>query len=229
MIRRIEQTEVGIIAAYPSRESVERALRRLQDDGFDMREISVVGRGFEATEVPAGVVTTGDIAAASAGVGAVAGFLCGFLIGTAFVVAPGLGPVFIAGSFAAALAGGAEAAIVGAIIGGLGGALVGWGFPSVHLQRYEIHVSEGSFLVLARIDSEDVEYTQSVLAPGALDQPEVYEIGVVDAWLPRESLLRACSCGLDTPGEVGARTIEGAPPRLGKEIPIPGRIRRRLR
>ncbi len=81
MIRHNEQTGVGIFAAYPNRESVERALRRLRDDGFDMRDISVIGRGFEATEVPAGVVTTGDIAGASApGVGAAAGFLCGFLV-----------------------------------------------------------------------------------------------------------------------------------------------------
>ena len=36
MIRHNEQTGVGIFAAYPNRESVERALRRLRDDGFDM-------------------------------------------------------------------------------------------------------------------------------------------------------------------------------------------------
>ncbi len=115
---------VGIFAAYPNRESVERrACARLpRRIGFDMRDISVIGRGFEATEVPAGVVTANDIAGASAGVGAAAGFLCGFLIGTAVVAAPGLGPVFIAGSLAAALAGGAEAAVVGAVIGGAGGA-----------------------------------------------------------------------------------------------------------
>jgi hypothetical protein len=46
------------------------------------------------------------------------------------------------------------------------------------VQRYERHLSEGRFLVLARTDSEGVEYTLSVLAPGALDQPAVYEIGV---------------------------------------------------
>ena len=180
MIRNNEQDGVGIIAAYPDRESVERALRRLHDDGFDMRDVSVIGRGFETTEVPAGVVTTGDLAAASAEVGAAAGFVCGVAIGTAFLFVPGAGLMFAAGSLAAALAAGAEGAAVGAVIGGLGGALVGWGIPSVHLQRYETHVGEGRFLVVARTDSEGVEYTQSVLAPGSLDQPEVYEIADSD-------------------------------------------------
>ena len=168
MIRVREPAEVGVIAIYPNHESVERALRRLHDDGFDMRDVSVICRGFEATEVPAGVLTTGDIAGACAGVGAVAGLLCGLAIGTAFLVVPGLGPVFVAGSFAASLAGAAEGTVVGAVIGGLGGALVGWGIPAVHVQRYETHLSKGKFLLRAHADSADVEYTMSVLAPGAL-------------------------------------------------------------
>src|SRR5262245_57566473 len=199
MIQSNEQTRVGIIAAYPDRESVERALRRLHDDGFAMRDVSVSGRGLEATEAPVGDLTTGDIAEASAEVGAVAGFLCGLVIGTAFLVVPGVGPVLVAGSLSAALAGAAEGAVVGAVIGGLGGALVGWGIPSMHVQRYERHLSEGRFLVLARTDSEGVEYTRSVLAPAALDPPEVYEIGVVNARAPRGSRPGACSCGLDKP------------------------------
>jgi hypothetical protein len=199
MIRTDEQIGVGLIAAYPSHESVERALRRLHDDGFDMRDVSVISRGFETTEVPAGVVTTGDLAEASAEVGAVAGILCALLMGTACLVLPGVGLVHEAGSIAAALAGGVEGALVGAVIGGLGGALVGWGIPSMHVQKYETHLGEGRFLVIARTDSEVVEYALSVLAPEALDPPGVYEIGVVNARAPRVSRPRACFCGLDTP------------------------------
>jgi hypothetical protein len=175
MIRIREHTEVELIAIYPDRESVERALRRLRDDGFDMRDVSVIYRGFEATELPAGVLTTGDLAWAGAGVGAVVGFLCGVAIGTAVLVVPGLGPLFVSGSFLAALAGATEGAVVGAVIGGLAGALVGWGIPAVHVQRYETHLSEGKFLLLAHTDCADVEYTRSVLAPEALNQLEFYE------------------------------------------------------
>ncbi len=145
-----------------------------------MRNVSVIGRDFESTDIPVAVVTPGEIADASAEVGAVAGFLCGLAIGTAFLIVPGVGPVLAAGSLSAAFAGAAEGTVVGAMIGGLSGALVGWGIRAVHVQRYETHLSQGWCLVLARTDSEGVEYTQSVLAPGAIDQPEVYEIADSD-------------------------------------------------
>ena len=67
MIRIREPIEVGLIAIYPDAESVERALCRLHDSGFDMHNVSVICRGFEATELPVGVLTTGDIAGACAG------------------------------------------------------------------------------------------------------------------------------------------------------------------
>jgi tetrahydromethanopterin S-methyltransferase subunit C len=175
MIRIREQTEVQLIAIYPDRESLERALRRLHDDGFDMRDVSVIGQGFEATEVPAGVVTTGDLAEAGAAVGAVACGLAGLALGTAFLFVPGLGPMFLAGSLSATLGGAVEGAVVGAVIGGLGGALVGWGIPAVHVQRSETRIGEGEFLLLARVDSADFDYTISMLVPEALDQIEFYE------------------------------------------------------
>jgi hypothetical protein len=190
MVRIREQTEVRLIAIYPDRQSVERALRQLRDDGFDMRDVSVICRGFEATEVPAGVLTTGDIAAVGAGVGAVAGFLCGIAIGTALLVVPGLGSLLVAGSFLAALAGAAEGALVGAVIGGLGGALVGWGIPAVHVQRYKTRLSEGEFLLFARADRADIEYTRSVLAPEALDQLEFYDESV-GSWPDAEPVRQA--------------------------------------
>lgn len=175
MIPNKEQTGVGLIAAYPSRESAERAVGRLHDNGFDMRDVSVIARGFETTEVPAGVVSTAEIAEASAEVGAVAGILCGLAIGTAFLLVPGMGPVLVAGSIAAALASGVEGAVVGAVIGGLGGALVGWGIPAVHVQRYERHLFEGRFLLLARAETADVEHTRSLLTPEALGPIEIYK------------------------------------------------------
>jgi hypothetical protein len=146
MIQTNEQSGVAIIAAYPDCEPRERALHRLHDDGFDMRDVPVIGRGFEAKELPYGVVTTGDTAQASAEVGAAAGFLSGLLIGTAFLVVPGVGPVLVAGSLTAALAGAIEGAVVGAVIGGLGGALVGSGMHSMHMQIYDAHLSDGRFL-----------------------------------------------------------------------------------
>ena len=164
MIRTNEQTRVGLITMYPDSQSVRRALRRLHDDGFDMRGVLVIRRDFVAIEALPDVGTIGKLAEASAEVGAIAGFMCGLAIGTAVVVVPGVGPALVAGSLAAALVGAFEGAAVGAVIGGLGGAMVGWVIPAVHAKRYERRPSEGRFLLLARADSSAVEYTRSVLA-----------------------------------------------------------------
>jgi uncharacterized membrane protein len=170
-----EQRRLVAIAVYPDRESVEHVLRRLHEDGFALQDLSIIGRGPATTDMPAGVVTTGDLAVAGAEVGAVTGGLFGLLLGTVFLIVPTLGPVLVAGSLSAALAGAAEGAAVGAVIGGLSGALVGWGIPAAHVRRYETHINEGRFLVLARGDTTRIEHVKSVLALEAPDQLEVYE------------------------------------------------------
>jgi hypothetical protein len=61
MIRTNEQTGVGIIAAFPDREWVERALRRLHDDGFDMREAGRRRTSCHPPMMPTGVRRVSEI------------------------------------------------------------------------------------------------------------------------------------------------------------------------
>lgn len=158
-----------IIAVYPDRESMEHALRRLGDAGFDMRDVSVIGPDSKATNAPADAQTTGDVAGKGATIGAIAGGLTGLALGTALVVLPVAGPVLIAGPLFAALAGGAEGAIAGGVIGGLGGALVGWGVPEASARGYEQYVEQGKFLVAVRGSGSPMDQAIAALAPGALD------------------------------------------------------------
>jgi hypothetical protein len=167
--------EWTVIAVYHDRESVERAVRRLHDDGFAMRDLSMVGPDFRVRDEPAGFVATGDYAEAGAEIGAVFGGIFGLSLGMALLILPGLGPVIAVGSIAAALAGGGEGAAAGAAIGGLAGALVGWGVHKEHALKYEAQVKAGSFLVLARGDSQTVEHAKSVLATEATERLAVYQ------------------------------------------------------
>ena len=52
----------GVIAVYPDHVSAENAVRRLQEDGISMRNLSIVGKDFLTVEKPLGFVTTGDVA-----------------------------------------------------------------------------------------------------------------------------------------------------------------------
>jgi hypothetical protein len=170
-----EDPRGSVVAVFRDHESVERAVRRLHDEGFDMRNLSIVGRNFQVSDEPAGFVTTGDCAGWGADVGSFMGGIFGLFIGMGFLILPGLGLVIVAGPLTAALLGGIEGSAAGAVVGGLVGALVGWGVPGVHAAKYETHVKGGNFLVLARGGSKAIEHAKSVLSAGAPDSLENYE------------------------------------------------------
>jgi uncharacterized membrane protein len=165
----------SVIAVYPDHESVERAVRRLHRDGFEMRDLSIVGRDFQVRDEPVGFVTTGDYAEAGAETGAFIGGIFGLCVGMAFLILPGVGPVIVAGPLSAVLLGGGEGSVAGAAIGALAGALVGWGVLKDHAPKYEALVKAGKFLVLARGDTKELERAKSVLGTEAPDHLEVYE------------------------------------------------------
>src|SRR3954452_12341534 len=100
----------SVVAVFPDHESAEQAVRRLLKEGFDMKDVSIVGRDFQVTEEPIGFVSTRDYAKVGAATGAWVGGLFGLLVGAAFLVLPGVGPVVVAGPLSAALLGGLEGA-----------------------------------------------------------------------------------------------------------------------
>ena len=164
-----------IVSVYPDHASAEEAVRRLLKEGFDMKDVSIVGRDFHVTEEPIGFVSARDFAAVGAGTGAWVGGLFGLLVGAAFLVLPGVGPVIVAGPLSAAVLGGLEGALAGAALGALSGALVGLGVPKNQALKYEAQVKAGKFLVMVRGNPEQVERARALLASGRNEGVEVYQ------------------------------------------------------
>src|SRR5262249_28692585 len=162
-----------VIATYPDHASAEDAVRRLQKEGIPMQNLSIIGKDFQTVEQPLGFVTTGTVAGEGAKVGAWTGGLFGLLLGAAFLIVPGLGPVVIAGPLAAALLGGIEGGVAGAAFGGLAGALVGLGISKDKAIRYESQVKAGKFLVTLRGDQTEVERAKSLFTAGQVESTEV--------------------------------------------------------
>jgi hypothetical protein len=165
--------QATVIAVYPDHASAEDAVRRLQEEGIPMQNLSIIGKDFEAVEKPVGFITTGDVAKSGAKVGAWTGGLFGLLVGAAFVILPGVGPVVIAGPLAAALLGGIEGALAGAAFGGLTGALVGLGVSKDKAIRYESQVKAGKFLVTLQGDAGQIDRAKSLFRA---DQAETTEV-----------------------------------------------------
>ncbi|MDB5351464.1 MAG: hypothetical protein JWN86_2711 [Planctomycetota bacterium] len=164
-----------VVAVYPDHPSAEAAVKRLIKEGFDMKDVSIVGRDFQVEEAPIGFVSARDFIGVGAGTGAWVGGLFGLLVGAAFLVLPGVGPVVIAGPLSAALLGGLEGALAGAAMGALSGALIGLGVPKNEALKYEAQVKAGKFLVIVHGPPERVERAKSLLSSETNEGVQVFQ------------------------------------------------------
>ena len=171
------ETTVGsnIVAVYPDHASAEEAIRQLHEAGFAMRDLSIIGRDFQMSEEPIGFISTGDYAKAGAETGAWFGGLFGLLVGAAFLILPGVGPVVVAGPIAAALLAGLEGAIAGTALGSLAGALVGVGIPRDRALKYETQIRGGKFIVVARGVPEAIARARELIPHHDSEHIEVYD------------------------------------------------------
>lgn len=160
-----EQTkdDNAVVAVFGTHTQAEDAIKELQRSGFDMKKLSIIGKGYHSEEHPVGFYTTGDRIRSWGGFGAFWGGLWGFIIGAAFFWIPGIGPIAAAGPIVHALVGTLEGA---AIVGGLsaiGAALASLGVPKNSIVKYEHQLKADNYLVIAHGNAEDVEQARKVL------------------------------------------------------------------
>ena len=145
------------IATYPSHEAAEAAVKQLTQDGIDMQHLSIVGKGYHTEDDVVGYYTTGDRVKSWGGAGAFWGGLWGLLVGAAFFIIPGIGPVVIAGPLISALVGALEGAVVVGGLSALGAALVSIGIPKDSVLKYETALKADKYLLVYHGSREDVE------------------------------------------------------------------------
>jgi hypothetical protein len=153
----------GLIATYDSHQQAEDAIRALNRSGFNMRQLSIVGKGYHSEEQPVGFYTLGDRMKTWGGVGAFWGALWGMLFGAAFFLVPGIGLLGVAGPFVHVLAGALEGA---ALVGGfsvLGAALANIGVPGDAIIKYERSIGAASYLLIAHGMRQEIEHARSII------------------------------------------------------------------
>lgn len=155
------------VAVYETLAQAEAAVRTLDQGRFPIKQVSIVTQNLETEKEVHGFITAGDVAVQGAGTGAWFGGVFGLLMGGAFLMMPGFGPLVVAGSLAASLLGAVHGAAFGAAGGGLLGALVGWGVSQDHVIKYEDHVRGGKYLLVAHGSAEEVARAQALLQGSA--------------------------------------------------------------
>src|SRR6202046_1784271 len=119
----------AVIAVYNSHAEAESAVKELQQGGFDITKLSVVGKDYLTDEQVVGYYNAGDRMKYWGKMGALWGGLWGLLFGAAFFWVPGVGPLLVAGPLAALIVATLESAAVVAGASVLGAALYSIGIP----------------------------------------------------------------------------------------------------
>lgn len=162
--------EHSAVAIYDTHTNAEAGIKALQQAGFDMKKLSIVGKDFQSEEHALGFYTSGDRMKFWGGRGAFWGSIWGMLFGGAFFFIPVLGPIVAMGPLVAWIVGALEGAAVGGAAGVLGAALAGAGIPKDSVIKYEGDVKAGKFLVLASGNADAIERARSVLGTTGASQ-----------------------------------------------------------
>ncbi len=148
---------------FDTHATAEEAIRALGQSGFDMKKLSLVGKGYHSEEKPMGFYTAGDRIKAWGGTGAFWGGIWGQLLAPAVFVLPGLGLVGMAGPIVAALVSALEGAAVVGGLSALGAALTQIGVPKDQVIKYEAALKVDKYLLIVHGSAEDQEKARSVL------------------------------------------------------------------
>ena len=164
----------AVIGIYDTHTTAEEAVKELQRSGFDMKQLSIVGKDYHSDEHVVGYYNTGDRMKYWGERGAFWGGLWGWLVGAAFFVIPGIGPILVAGPLVAWIVGALEGAVVFGGLSAVGAALYSIGIPRDSSLQYETALKADKFLVVAHGTAEEAAKAKSILATAGAAQIDVH-------------------------------------------------------
>jgi uncharacterized membrane protein len=153
----------AVVAIFDSHERAEDAIRELEKSGFDMKELSIIGKDYHSEEHVVGYYNTGERMKYWGKLGAFWGGFWGMLFGSAFFWLPGIGTVLVAGPLVVWIVGALEGAAVMGGLSALGAALFSIGIPQNSVLQYETQVKNGKLVLVAHGTFEEVEHAKDLL------------------------------------------------------------------
>ncbi len=177
---------IGIFADY---QTTEQALMELQDIGYGMERVSVIGQDAEYlnqsgqagdAQLKGAHDNQGNHADDGAKTGAVSGGtlggLTGLLIGLGTLAIPGVGPIMLAGAAATAIATTLAGGAIGAAAGGLMGGLIGLGIPEKQAKMYNDRISKGEYLVMVDGTNAQIAEAETILKRRGIREWGIYDV-----------------------------------------------------
>lgn len=153
----------SVVALYSDHDAAEIAIKKLAAAGFELKNLTVVGKGYHTDEKVAGFYNTGDRIKFWGSRGAFWGGFWGLFFGGLFITIPVVGHVVVLGYLAAVAISALEnAALVGGL-SALGAALYSIGIPKDSVLVYEAAVKADDFLVMAHGSADDIARAKKIL------------------------------------------------------------------
>ena len=171
---QINSNNNSVVATFSEHSDAEAAINLLKKSDFDIKQLAILGRGYHTEDQVVGYYTTGDRMKHWGKKGAFWGGLWGMLIGSAFFLVPGIGPVLVAGSAVAWIVGALESAVIVGGLSVLGAGLLSIGIPKDSALKYESSVKAGKFLLIAHGTAEQADTAREILAHSAAENVQVH-------------------------------------------------------
>jgi hypothetical protein len=153
----------SIVAIFKSHLEAEAAVKELQQSGFDMKKLSIMGRDYHTDEKVIGYYTTGDRMKYWGELGAFWGGFWGLLFGSAFFLVPGIGPLLVAGPLVGWIVGALEGAAVVGGLSALGAGLYSVGIPKDSILKYEMAVKSGKYVLIVHGTDMETAHARGIL------------------------------------------------------------------
>jgi len=165
-----------VIAVFADHNAAEAAVKTLAAEGFAMKHLSIVGKGYHTEEKVVGFYNMGDRIKFWGSRGAFWGGVWGLFFGGLFMSIPLVGHVIVLGYLATIAISAVESAVMVGGLSALGAALYGIGVPKDSVIDYEAAVKADDFLVMAHGSAEQVARARAILStlnPNRLDMHSV--------------------------------------------------------
>ncbi len=169
-----------IIGTFPGHLAAEAAVKKLTAAGFEMKSLTIVGKGYHTDEKVLGFYNIGDRIKFWGSRGAFWGGLWGLFFGGIFLTTPVIGPVIVLGYLASVLVSAFEGAVVVGGLGALGAALSSIGVPKDSVLQYQTAIAADDFLVMAHGSAEQISRAKAILEVAGPTRLNVHEADVAD-------------------------------------------------
>jgi len=156
-------TNNSIVATYSSHTAAESAIKELQQSGFDMKKLSIVGRDYHTDEHVVGYYNVGDRMKAWGETGAFWGGMWGLLFGSAFFWIPGVGPLLVAGPLVSWIIGALEGALGVGGLSAIGAGFYSMGIPKDSILNYETAIKTGKFVLIVHGTADEATKAREII------------------------------------------------------------------